>query len=695
MRVAFLTETAYRGKWPVTMPNARTEIAWQLALDADHFNIYDYEAVKGYDAVFIIFPKGTVNLNVVGSQLVNTPNSDSKIFASPIVSVLKESNKKVCFVQEGPCWLFNDYTLVDQFNYYNQLQQCDILFAHNASDMPWYRGLFPDKQVTTMPTLMIEDMIRDIRWQPSNKVMVGGNMCFPSDVRVLMSDGKCKEIGNVIQGESVMVHGRNYEVLHKFCRYVEEDLVEITTYGNRTIRCTKNHKICGIHRSDYLLWNGKRQHPVDREEIKTAKVEDIEAADLSNGDFVLVPKSSLFTQSKYSDDLMWLFGFWIAEGSVERRRDRKRGNGIGRIEFSIHRDENYYADKVKSILQENFGVSRFGDRLNKGTKSRVIRASNQKLAKFLIDTFGSGALKKKIPVDMFLYSNILVLIQGIFCGDGTFSRRPDKSARYSMLTSSSELGDNISTVFDLHQIRHSKTFASGKELSDTVFTHISVHNKIDIDRIGGNKIHNFTAKDKCTQYVHELGVLVPIKSVKTVPFKGNVYNIDVDRVHKYVANGMLVNNCRWYGGFQSYMVASDMNAEMWVPSSHASRDGENQMPGLHVLPRVSWLDWIRALSNFKYAINLMPTVAAGTFSLNCAYFGIPCIANEKLDTQRICFPQLAVDAHDVEKARNLAYKLVNDSAFYEACSKYAKHAYHEHYNKDKFLQHIHSALQLQ
>jgi hypothetical protein len=326
MNVAFLTEATYKGKWPATMPNARTEIAWQCTLNADHFNIYDYDAVKGYDAVFIIFPKGTVNLNAVGSQLIDTPNSDSKIFASPIVSVLKESNKKVCFVQEGPCWLFNDYTLVDQFNYYNQLQQCDILFAHNESDEPWYSGLFPEKEVYTMPTLMIEDTIRDIQWQPKNMVMIAGNMS------------------------------------------------------------------------------------------------------------------------------------------------------------------------------------------------------------------------------------------------------------------------------------------------------------------------------------------------------------------------------RWYGGFQSYMVAGEMGADMWVPTSHSSREGENQMPGLRVLPRVSWLDWIRVLSNFKYAVNMMPTVAAGTFSLNCAYFGIPCIANEKLDTQRICFPQLAVDVHDVSSAKWLARKLVNDTAFYESCSKYARRAYSEHYNKEKFLTHIHEAL---
>ena len=320
MNVAFLTETNYRGTWPSNFPNARTEIAWQIALGATHYNIYDFHEVKGYDAVFIIFPKGTVNLNSIGCPQNDKLNTESAIYASDIIEVLKQNNRKVCFIQEGPCWFFNDYTLVDQFNYYNQLSQCDILFAHNKEDTKWYRGLFPYKPVEVIPTLMIEDSIRNVEWKPENKVMIGGNFA------------------------------------------------------------------------------------------------------------------------------------------------------------------------------------------------------------------------------------------------------------------------------------------------------------------------------------------------------------------------------RWYGGFQSYMVASNMESEMWAQTSHASREGENQIPDLKVLPRVMWMDWIKILSVFKYAVNMMPTVAAGTFSLNCAYFGIPCIANKKLDTQSICFPDLAVDAEDVEYARSLAIRLKTEDKFYRYCSDRAKVEYWRNFGKDVFLE---------
>ena len=90
----------------------------------------------------------------------------------------------------------------------------------------------------------------------------------------------------------------------------------------------------------------------------------------------------------------------------------------------------------------------------------------------------------------------------------------------------------------------------------------------------------------------------------------------------------------------------------------------------------------------------MPTVAAGTFGLNCAYFGIPCIGNKQVDTQNICHPDLAVDVHDLEQARLLAKKLIEDKDFYTHCSKVAQDNYKKHYNKKLFTDNIKGILQL-
>lgn len=325
-KVAFISEMGWRGKVPDNHINARTEFAWINALEADHFNVYDFPNIKGYDWVMIIFPKGGVSLNSEGIKLNDNPNRYSDLYSNEFVSVLKQNNGKVAYVQEGPTWYVNDFSLTDQFNFYNQLAECDVIFAHNEYDTKWYKGLYPGKQVEVMPTLLIEELIKDIVPTPENKIIVGGN-------------------------------------------------------------------------------------------------------------------------------------------------------------FS-----------------------------------------------------------------------------------------------------------------------------------------------------------------------------------------------------------------RWYGGFQSYMVASQLSFPIFVQTSHSSREGEDQIPNLRVLPRVFWFEWMRTLSSFRYAVHMMPTVAAGTFSLNCAYFGIPCIGNVKVDTQRLCFPETSVEAEDVEGARETIQGLFENPVFYQRVSEDAKKNYHRYFRKEVYLEKLNKIL---
>lgn len=323
MKSAFLTEMGFNGTIPHNHNNMRTEFAWMHTLKADHFNIHDYSHVHGYDVVFIIFPKATVKLNTVGLEMT-TPGEDKDItiYSRDVVTCLKKTNQLVCAVQEGPSWFFNEYDLPTQFNFYNQLAECDIIFAHNEYDTHFYKGLFPQTRIKSIPTLMIV-----------------------------------------------------------------------------------NNETCP---------------------------------------FVATPED-------------------------------------------------------KAIIGGNF--------------------------------------------------------------------------------------------------------------------------------------------------------------------------------------------CRWYGGFQSYLVATEFQCPIYVPASHCKRKGEEQVPNLNHLPWVFWTKWMEQLSTFKYAVNLMPTVAAGTFSLNCAYYGIPCIGNEKVDTQMEFWPELSVDVHDVFSARHLA-NLLRNKDYYEGASHHAKKQFKDsvHGNPEKWLE---------
>jgi hypothetical protein len=326
MKSIFLTEMGFTGKILANHPNMRTEFSWIFALDADHAPITSFAQIKGYDWVFVIPPKGGTSLNSEGIELIKKPNRFSKLYEVPFIQTLKANNGKVAFVQEGPVNYVNDFDVIDQFNFFNQLSECDALFAHNEIDKKWYQGLYHGKPVHVMPTLLIEELIQHIAPAPEKKAIIGGSFA------------------------------------------------------------------------------------------------------------------------------------------------------------------------------------------------------------------------------------------------------------------------------------------------------------------------------------------------------------------------------RWYGGFQSYLIASEFECPIYVPSMHCKRENEEQVPNLHHLPYLTWIDWMKALSTFSFGVHMMPTVAAGTFSLNCAYFGIPCIGNIDVDTQRICFPELSFRAENVVDARKAAVLLKDPEVAFEF-GRIAKEAYHRHFGIDTYKRKLQNLLQ--
>ena len=144
------------------------------------------------------------------------------------------------------------------------------------------------------------------------------------------------------------------------------------------------------------------------------------------------------------------------------------------------------------------------------------------------------------------------------------------------------------------------------------------------------------------------------------------------------------NFCHWYGGFDSYIVSQELDCEIFIPTMGRKIKGEEQMPNLNHLPYMKWVEWIKTLNQFKYGIHLMRTHAAGTFALNCAYLGIPCIGYEGLDTQEKCHPDLTVKLGDLKKAKELIKKLRNNKEFYLSCSNKAKINYKKYFHEDIF-----------
>lgn len=182
---------------------------------------------------------------------------------------------------------------------------------------------------------------------------------------------------------------------------------------------------------------------------------------------------------------------------------------------------------------------------------------------------------------------------------------------------------------------------------------------------------------------------VPVRVLPTLLIDDLLHDIESKKEDKVILSG---NMCSWYGGLRSFRVAQEFDIPIYAPQSGRKKELEENL--VNILPWVRWDQWMRQLSSFKYGINMMPTAAAGTFSLNCAYFGIPCIGNNQLDTQNQCYPETSVSVDDISGARFLAKRLHDDEEFYNRVSIYARKNWSLYFSKEAFVDRMKKVLAL-
>ena len=142
------------------------------------------------------------------------------------------------------------------------------------------------------------------------------------------------------------------------------------------------------------------------------------------------------------------------------------------------------------------------------------------------------------------------------------------------------------------------------------------------------------------------------------------------------------NFCSWYGGFDSYMVAREIGNPISAPSMGRKQNQEDMIEDISYLPYMSWREWIDTLGEFNIGVHLMRTHAAGTFSMNCSFHGIPCIGYKGLDTQEILHPLTTVEVGDLDEAKKIGKRLRDDERFYRECSETTLALYESNYTEE-------------
>ena len=147
-KIAWFTEGGWTGKVGLDNPNMRNDVSTMYTLGAEHFPIFQIPQVLQH------FGENHFDFGIVTLPKTKT----EELMKFDMMGDLNKLCKKTISMQEGPHWLFQDYTMEQQIWWFNALTEFDLLFAHNKKDVNYYRGV-TDKPVHKMPTLMLAERL--------------------------------------------------------------------------------------------------------------------------------------------------------------------------------------------------------------------------------------------------------------------------------------------------------------------------------------------------------------------------------------------------------------------------------------------------------------------------------------------------------------------------------------------------------
>lgn len=210
-------------------------------------------------------------------------------------------------------------------------------------------------------------------------------------------------------------------------------------------------------------------------------------------------------------------------------------------------------------------------------------------------------------------------------------------------------------------------------------SYLNLHSNVDF-----LLCHNKYDKDYYYGLFNKPTYVMPPAMVDSVLDKTIVRKKFEDRKYAIIGGNM----CTWYNGMVSFIMAQEYSNPVYVPSMGRKIPGEERIQGLRHLPYMQWSEWIKKLNDFSIGIHLMPTVAAGTFSLNCAYLGIPCIGNQLVDSQNNCFTYLSYNVADITNIKKQLNSLKHDVSTYKFYSDEAIDMYYKVYSSKIFVKNM-------
>lgn len=378
---------------------------------------------------------------------------------------------------------------------------------------------------------------------------VGNPVCVPPHTMVY-ANFKARPIQDLVLGEKVLcLDGRYHKILNVSRRSYNSLLYSILVHNLGLTQTTPEHYIFALK--------------MNRISLKFSQYKKIIpdwycAEELKKGDVILYPipqeiedrgtigldiekpkwdfkSKDLPDEIKVDALFLRLVGYYLAEGHLRTEKSK------GTLEFFFNSKEREYVEDVEYIIEVIFRLppSSFVIRRN----TAIVTYYSARLARFFEKLFGRGAENKHLPHWMIVLPTEKQqhILCGLWRGDGYINNETAK-----FVTISKQLANQAKLLLLRQRIIFSFLTVKAQGIhKENYQIYVKEDNSLKkLSEIIGIKIN--LPKRKMVlhkSWYDDRFYYTTIKRIEKIPYRGEVYNLEVDGDHSFVTESASLHNC--------------------------------------------------------------------------------------------------------------------------------------------------------
>lgn len=364
---------------------------------------------------------------------------------------------------------------------------------------------------------------------PRVDAIIGGSPCFPAGTLIDTPDGH-RPIESIRIGDLVATHDKRYRAVVQTMQRSDAPMVEVKAMGTLPVFATPEHPFYARRRS--TVWNNERR----RYDRVFSAPEWVDASALTRDHYVAQPMADEPLAREWESPEFWyIVGRWLGDGWIVNSRRKSKipqGQRGSRINSTWHKVMICCAHDEVDELTAKVKASGFHAHRNSERTVTKFCISSAAFVKFLAP-FGRGAAGKRIPG--FVFGAPAAVLSAMWQGWLESDGHRFANGNLTFTTISRDLAIGMARVGRIvtqnpvglyRQEVPSTTVIEGRTVRQS--TQYSVH-------VHAQRHEGFCENGHCW---------VPVRSVRPVAERSDVFNFEVADDNSYVAGGLVVHNCQ-------------------------------------------------------------------------------------------------------------------------------------------------------